>query len=141
MAIALGNLCFGVSKDVRPFVGVVEGRPMPTPEPRPPMPGLGVFREGDPIFEIPVPVGRELGPLNLVGLAVADVRLGLEGSRVRLPFRFNPLKGVVAVLIRGRAEGVTASDSMIDVDEAGVTRPLEYGVCRAEFDGVMRPEE
>ncbi len=52
-----------------------------------------------------------------------------------------PLKGVVAVLIRGRAEGVTASDSTRDADEAGVTRPLEYGVYRVEFDGVMRPEE
>ena len=90
MAIALGTLCFGVSKDVRLFVGVVDGRPTPTPEPRPPMPGFGVFKEGDPIFEIAEPVGREMGPLNLVGLAVADVRLGLAGSRVRLPFRFNP---------------------------------------------------
>ena len=50
------------------------------------------------------------------------------------------MKGVVAVLIRGRADGVTASDGTRDVDEAGVTRPLEYGVYRAEFDGVMRPE-
>lgn len=51
------------------------------------------------------------------------------------------MKGVVAVLIRGRAEGVTASGNVRDVDEAGVTRPLEYGVYRAEFDGVTRPEE
>jgi hypothetical protein len=51
------------------------------------------------------------------------------------------LKGVVAVLIRGRAEGVTASASARDVDEAGVTRPLEYGVYRAECDGVTCPEE
>ena len=86
MAIALGSLCFGVSKDARLLVGVVEGRPTPTPEPRPAMPGFGVFKEGDPIVEIAEPVGRE----NLVGLAVADVRLGLAGSRVRLPFRFNP---------------------------------------------------
>jgi len=44
------------------------------------------------------------------------------------------------VLIRERAEGVTASDN-IRVADAGVTRPLEYGVYRVEFDGVMRPEE
>lgn len=85
MAIALGILCFGVRNDVRLFVGVVDGRPTPTPEPRPPMPGFGVLKVGDPIFEIAEP-----GPLNLVGLAVADVRLGLAGSSVRLPFRFNP---------------------------------------------------
>jgi hypothetical protein len=51
-----------------------------------------------------------------------------------------PFKEVAVVLIRGRAEGVTASGSTRDV-EAGVTRPLEYGVYRVEFDGVMRPEE
>lgn len=105
------------------------------------MPGFGVFKERDPMLEIAAPVVRGVVPLNLVGLAAAEVRLGLAGSRVRLPLRFNPLKGVVTVLIRGRAEGVTASGSARDVDEAGVTRPLEYGVYRAEFDGVMRPEE
>lgn len=51
------------------------------------------------------------------------------------------MKGVVAVLIRGRAEGVTASGCTKDVDEAGVIRPLEYGAYRVEFDGVTRPEE
>jgi hypothetical protein len=44
------------------------------------------------------------------------------------------------LLIRERAEGVTASDNTRLAD-AGVTRPLEYGVYRVEFDGVMRPEE
>jgi hypothetical protein len=33
----------------------------------------------------------------------------------------------VIVLVRGRADGVTASGNARDVDEAGVTRPLEYG--------------
>ena len=50
------------------------------------------------------------------------------------------MNGVVAVLIRGRAEGVTASGWTKDVDEAGVIRPLEYGAYRVEFDGVTRPE-
>jgi hypothetical protein len=45
----------------------------------------------------------------------------------------------LVVLIRERAEGVTASNNTRVVD-AGVTRPLEYGVYRVE-DGVMRPEE
>jgi hypothetical protein len=83
--------------------------------------------------------------------------VGLVGSRPRPPVRFIPdrmshcvakkdsmhlpLKGVVAVLIRGRADGVTASGGTRDVAEAGVTRPLEYGVYRVEFDGVIRPEE
>lgn len=43
-------------------------------------------------------------------------------------------------MIRERAEGVTASDNT-RVADAGVTRPLEYGVYRVKFDGVMRPEE
>jgi hypothetical protein len=54
------------------------------------MPGFGVFKEGDPIFTV-------AEPLNLVGLAVADVRLGLAGSRVRLPFRFNPSRNETCV--------------------------------------------
>ena len=45
----------------------------------------------------------------------------------------------LVVLIRERAEGVTASNNT-RVVVAGVTRPLEYGVYRVE-DGVMRPEE
>ena len=44
------------------------------------------------------------------------------------------------VLFRERAEGVTASENIRAVD-AGVTRPLEYGVYRVGFDGVIRPEE
>jgi len=160
MATALGILCFGVGKGARLFVGVVDGRPTPMPDPRPPMPDFGVFKE--PRLEIIEPVEGEESPMNRVGLPVAGVRLGegpvgLVGSRPRLPFRFIPdkishrvaekdsgdlpLKGVVAVLIRGRAEGVTASDCTRDVDEAGVTRPLEYGAYRVEFDGVMRPAE
>jgi hypothetical protein len=51
-----------------------------------------------------------------------------------------PFIDVAVVLIRERAEGVTASNNTRDAD-AGVTRPLEYGVYRVEFDGVMRPEE
>jgi len=161
MATELGTLCFGVSKGVRLFVGVVDGKPTPMPEPRPPVPGFGVFREDGPRFETIEPVEGEIGPLNRVGLPVTGVRLpdcqvGLVGSRPRLPLRFIPdrmsyrvtekhsrglpCKDVAVVLIRGRAEGVTASGSTRDV-EAGVTRPLEYGVCRVEFDGVMRPEE
>ena len=161
MATALGTLCFGVSKGVRVFVGVVDGRPTPMPEPRPPVPGFGVFREDDPRFEIIELVEGEIGPLNRVGLPVKGVRLpdcpvGLVGSRPRLPLRLIPegisyqvvenhsrrlpLKDVAEALIRGRAEGVTASSSTRDV-EAGVTRPLEYGANRVEFDGVTRPEE
>jgi hypothetical protein len=161
IATALGTRCFGVSKGVRLFVGVVDGRPTPMPEPRPPVPGFGVFREDGPRFEIIEPVKGEIGLLNRVGLPVTGVRLpdcpvGLVGSRPRLPVRFIPnrmsyrnverhsggipFKDVAVVLIRGRAEGVTASSSTRDV-EAGVTRPLEYGVYRVEFDGVMRPEE
>ena len=34
----------------------------------------------------------------------------------------------MTVLIRGRAEGVTASGCTRDVDDAGVIRPLVYGV-------------
>lgn len=160
MATALGTLCFGVSKGVRLFVGVVDGRPTPMPEPRPPLPGFGVFREDDPRFEIIWPVEGEVCPLNRVGLPVTGVRLpnclvGLVGSRPRLPLRLIPdrmsyrvaekhsgglpFNDVAVVLIRGRAEGVMASSSTRDV-EAGVTRPLEYGVYRVEFDGVMRPE-
>jgi hypothetical protein len=158
MATALGTLCFGVSKGARVFVGVVDGKPTPMPEPRPPVPGFGVF---GPRFAMIEPVEGEIGPLNRVGLSVTDVRLpdcpvGLVGSRPRLPLRFIPnrmsyrttekhsrglpCKGVAVVLIRGRAEGVTASDSTRDV-EAGVTRPLAYGIYRVEFDGVMRPKE
>lgn len=51
-----------------------------------------------------------------------------------------PFIGVAVVLIRERAEGVTASENTRFAD-AGVTRPLEYGVYRVEFDGVIRPEE
>jgi hypothetical protein len=51
-----------------------------------------------------------------------------------------PFIDVAVLLILERAEGVTASDN-IRVADAGVTRPLEYGVYRVEFDGVMRPEE
>lgn len=51
-----------------------------------------------------------------------------------------PFIDVAVALIRERAEGVTASDNTRVVD-AGVTRPLKYGVYRDEFDGVMRPEE
>jgi hypothetical protein len=58
-----------------------------------------------------------------------------EGHSKDLPFI-----DVAVLLIRERAEGVTASGNT-RVAYAGVTRPLEYGVCRAEFDGVMRPEE
>ena len=47
---------------------------------------------------------------------------------------------VAVVLVRERAEGVTAS-SNTRVEDAGVIRPLEYGVYRVAFDGVMRPEE
>ena len=162
MATALGILCFGVGKGARLFVGVVDGRPTPMPDPRPPMPGFGVFKEGDPRLKVIEPVEGEERPMNRVGLPVAGVRLpegpvGLVGSRPRLPVRFIPdkmsnrvvgrgfmdvpLKGVVTVLIRGRAEGVTASGCTRDVDEAGVTRPLEYGAYRVEFDGVMCPEE
>jgi hypothetical protein len=130
---------------VRLFVGVVDGRPTPMPEPRPPTPGFGVFREGDPRLEIMEPAG-EIIPVNRVGLPAPGVRLangpvGLVDSRPPLPLRFIPdrishhmaeresghlpLKGIVAVLIRGRAEGVTASSGTRDVDEAGVTRPFE----------------
>lgn len=158
IATALGTRCFGVSRGVRLLVGVVDGRPTPMPEPRPPVPGFGVFREYGPRFE---PVKGETGLLNRVGLPVAGVRLpdcpvGLVGSRPRLPVRFIPNRmsyrnvvrhsrgipfmDVVVVLVRGRAEGVTASINTRD-EEAGVTRPLEYGVYRVEFDGVMRPEE
>lgn len=162
MATALGILCFDVGKGARLFVGVVDGRPTPMPDPRPPMPGFGVFKEGDPRLKVIELVEGEESPMNRVGLPVAGVRLpegpvGLVGSRARLPLRFIPdkmshrmagrgsgylpLKGVVTVLIRGRAEGVTASGRTRDVDEAGVTRPLEYGAYRVEFDGVMRPVE
>jgi hypothetical protein len=51
-----------------------------------------------------------------------------------------PFIDVAVLLIRERAEGVTASGNTRLVD-AGVTRPLEYGVYRIEFEGVMRPEE
>jgi len=51
-----------------------------------------------------------------------------------------PLIDVAVILILERAEGVTASGNT-RVADAGVTRPLEYGVYRVEFDGVMRPEE
>lgn len=51
-----------------------------------------------------------------------------------------PFIDVVVVLVRERAEGVTAS-SNTRVADAGVTRPLEYGVYRVAFDGVMRPDE
>lgn len=53
---ALGNLGFGVN-DVRLFVGVVDERPTPIPEPRPPMPGFGVLREGEPVVENVRPIG------------------------------------------------------------------------------------
>jgi hypothetical protein len=115
------------------------------PEPRPPTPGFGVFRTGDPRLEIVEPAG-EISPVNRVGLPAAGVRLadgpvGLVGSRAPLPLRLIPdrmshhvmrkelrhlpLKGVVVVLTRGRAEGVTASGCKRGVDEAGVTRPFE----------------
>lgn len=115
------------------------------PEPRPPTPGFGVFRAGDPRLEIVEPAEGEISPVNRVGLPAAGVRLadgpvGLVGSRAPLPLRLIPdrmshrvmrkelrhlpLKGVVAVL-RGRAEGVTVSCGKRDVDEAGVTRPFE----------------
>jgi hypothetical protein len=146
IATALGILCFGVGMGVRLFVGVVDRRPTPMPEPRPPTPGFGVFRAGDPRLEIVEPAEGEISPVNRVGLPAAGVRLadgpvGLVGSRARLPLRLIPdrmshrvmrkelrhlpLKGVVAVLTRGRAEGVTVSSGKRDVDEAGVTRPLE----------------
>lgn len=51
-----------------------------------------------------------------------------------------PFICVAVVLFRERADGVTASENTRLAD-AGVTRPLEYGVYRIEFDGVMRPEE
>lgn len=51
-----------------------------------------------------------------------------------------PFIDVAVLLIRERAEGVTASGNA-RVAYAGVTRPLEYGVYRVKFDGVMRPEE
>lgn len=94
MATALGILCFGVSKGVRLFVGVVDGRPTPTPEPRPPVPDLGVFK-GDPRFEITEPVEGETSPLKRVGLPVTGARLldwpvGLVGSMPRLLLRFVP---------------------------------------------------
>jgi hypothetical protein len=97
MATALGILCFGVGKGARVFVGVVDGRPTPTPDPRPPMPGFGVFKEGDPKLEVIEPVEGEESPMNRVGLPVAGVRLGegpvgLAGSRPRLPLRFTPDK-------------------------------------------------
>jgi len=97
MATALGILCFGVGKGARGFVGVVDGRPTPMPDPRPPMPGLGVFKEGDPRLEITEPVEGEESPMNRVGLPGAGVRLaegpvGLVGSRPRLPLRFIPDK-------------------------------------------------
>lgn len=95
MATALGILCFGVGKGARVFVGVVDGRPTPIPDPRPPMPGFGVFKEGDPRLEIREPVEGEESPMNRVGLPVAGVRLGegpvgLVGSRPRLPLRLTP---------------------------------------------------
>jgi hypothetical protein len=127
-----------VNNCVRLFVGVVDGRPTPTPEPRLAAPGLGVFREGDPRFEMVEPAEGEISPLNRVGLPAPEHMSYLSAAKRS---RYLPLKDVAAVLIRGRAEGVTASSNARDVDEAGVTRPLEYGVYRAEFDGVMRPEE
>ncbi len=91
MATALGILCLGVGNGVRLFVGVVDGRPTPTPETRPPVPGFGVFRD-DPRIEVIEPVEGEIGPLNRVGLPVTGVRLpdcpvGLVGSRSRLLLR------------------------------------------------------
>jgi hypothetical protein len=51
-----------------------------------------------------------------------------------------PFIDIATLLTRERAEGVTASGNTRAAD-AGVTRPLEYGVYRVEFDGVMCPEE
>jgi hypothetical protein len=85
METALGILCFGVSKGVRLFVGVVDCRPTPMPELRPPMPGFGVLREGEPVVGNVGPVS-EMSSLYRVGLPaagyrVADGLVGLVGSR------------------------------------------------------------
>jgi hypothetical protein len=60
MATALGILCFGVSRAVRLFVGVVDWRPTPMPEPRPPIPGFGVLREGETVVGTVGPVVGEI---------------------------------------------------------------------------------
>jgi hypothetical protein len=73
MATALGILGFGVGNGVRCFVGVVNERLTPMPDPRPPMPGFGVFREGDPRLEIIEPAEGEVSPVNRVGLPAAGV--------------------------------------------------------------------
>jgi hypothetical protein len=86
METALGILCFGVSKGVRLFVGVVDWRPTPMPELRPPMPGFGVLREGERVVGNVGPVRGEMSSLYRVGLPaagdrVADCLVGLVGSR------------------------------------------------------------
>lgn len=57
------------------------------PEPRPPIPGFGVLREGETVVGTVGPVVGEISGLNRVGLPapgvpLADCLVGLVGSKL-----------------------------------------------------------